>query len=62
MSYLFASSDGHLLQFPIAELGICANGQTCRVTEKANSGLRDNETQLHKKQYAHPSCILKDPK
>lgn len=32
--YLFAAGDRHLLQLPIAELGVRADGQTCGWTEE----------------------------
>lgn len=60
LAYLFASGDRHLLQFAMAELGVCANRQTCRLTEEENSGLRNNETKLQKRQYAPPCSDLKD--
>lgn len=62
LAYLFAPSDRHLLQFPMAELGVRTYRQTCRLTEEANSGMRHNETKPNKVLYAHPCYNLKDPK
>ena len=62
LAYLFAPSDRHLLQFPMAELGIRTDRQTCRLIEQANSGMRHNETKPNKVLYAHPCYNLKDHK
>jgi len=45
LTHLFATSDCHLQQLAMAELGICADGKAWRMTGKkhTNSRLRNEE-------------------